>query len=79
VPFRPTILFVRADVPPGVTAAQAAAAVVPGASGRGMTLNMMRRVIGKGALTDEPFSAFHARMPAGDSPSDRAVRRPGHT
>lgn len=59
--FTPTIYFFPEDVPEGVTAAQAAAATMPGAFGRWTTFNMLNWVLEKGYAGDEPFQKYHAR------------------
>lgn len=59
--FTPTIYFFPEDVPEGVTAAQAAAATMPGAFGRWTTFNMLNWVLEKGYEGDEPFQKYHAR------------------
>jgi len=60
--FTPTIMYFPEEVAEGLTAAQAAVSVIPGAFGKYTTLNMMRFVVTKGYEIDEPFQKFHARM-----------------
>lgn len=59
--FTPTILFFPPDVPEDVTAAEAAAATIPGAFGRWTTQNMMTWVLEEGYQGDESFQRYHAR------------------
>ncbi len=60
--FTPTILFMPEEVDEGATVAQAAVAVMPGAFGKYMTLNMFNWVLLRGYDTDEHFQKYHARM-----------------
>jgi len=59
--FTPTMLFLPEEVTEGQTAAQAAVATVPGAFGKGTTLAMLRWVLEKGYLSEEPFQKYLAR------------------
>ena len=61
--FTPTILFMPDDQPDGQTAAQAAVAHIPGAFGKGTTLDMLTWVAEKRYLLDggEDFQRYHAR------------------
>lgn len=61
--FTPTILFLPEEVGEGVTAQQAAVAVMPGAFGAGTTLDMFTWVAEKRYLLDngEDFQRYHAR------------------
>ena len=59
--FTPTLMFLPQDVPEGVTAPQAAVAVMPGAFEKGTTLAMLRWVAEKGYEGDEPFQKYLAR------------------
>ncbi len=61
--FTPTILFLPAAVPEGVTAPQAAVATMPGAFGVGTTLDMFTWVREERYLLDngEDFQRYHAR------------------
>lgn len=59
--FTPTMMVFPQDVPEGVTAPQAAAAVMPGAFKKGTTLAMLRWVVEKGYEGDEPFQKYLAR------------------
>jgi thioredoxin-related protein len=59
--FTPTLMFFPQEVPEGVTAPQAAVAVMPGAFKKGTTLAMLRWVVEKGYEGDEPFQKYLAR------------------
>lgn len=61
--FTPTILFLPEEVDEGLTAQQAAVAVMPGAFGPGTTLDMFTWVAEKRYLLDngEDFQRYHAR------------------
>lgn len=61
--FTPTILFMPETLPEGQTAAQAAVAHIPGAFGKGTTLDMLTWVAEKRYLLDtgEDFQRYHAR------------------
>lgn len=61
VMFTPTLMFFPPEVPEGVTAPQAAAAVMPGAFGKSTTRHMMEWVLEEGYLGDENFQKYHAR------------------
>ena len=62
--FTPTILFMPEAVEEGLTAQQAAVAVMPGAFGGGTTLDMFTWVAEKRYTSDngEDFQRYHARM-----------------
>lgn len=60
--FTPTTLFLPDEVPEGEGLPQAAAAVMPGAFGKWMTLNMLNWVVARGYDSDEHFQKYHARM-----------------
>lgn len=64
VMFTPTIMFLPEEVPEGQSAAEAAVAVMPGAFGKGTTLDMFTWVNEKRYLLDngEDFQRYHARM-----------------
>lgn len=62
VVFTPTILFMPETAPESGTAAETAVSVMPGAFGKGTTLNMFRWVREKGYEGDEHFQKYHARM-----------------
>ncbi len=62
VMFTPTLMFFPQIVPEGVSAPQAAVAVMPGAFGKSTTYNMLTWVVEQGYLTGEPFQKYHARM-----------------
>lgn len=61
--FTPTIMFMPEEVKEGLTAPQAAVAVMPGAFGAGTTLDMFTWVQEKRYLldNDEDFQRYHAR------------------
>ncbi|MEQ9261326.1 MAG: thioredoxin family protein [Roseovarius sp.] len=59
--FTPTILFFPEEVEEGMTAQQAAVAVMPGAFQKGTTQHMLEWVLEKGYDGDEPFQKYHAR------------------
>ena len=61
--FTPTMLFLPEEVEDGQTAPQAAVAVMPGAFGKGTTLDMLNWVAEKRYLTEdeEDFQRYHAR------------------
>ena len=61
--FTPTMLFLPEEVEDGQTAPQAAVAVMPGAFGKGTTLDMLTWVAEKRYLTEdeEDFQRYHAR------------------
>lgn len=61
VMFTPTMMFLPEDVPEGESAAEAAVAVMPGAFGRGTTLDMLTWVAEK-HYEDEDFQRYHSRM-----------------
>ncbi len=60
--FTPTILFAPEEVPDGQSLSDAAVAVMPGAFGKWMTLNMLTWVVNHGYDTSEQFQKYHARM-----------------
>ena len=64
VMFTPTIMFLPEEVPEDTSAAEAAVAVMPGAFGKGTTLDMFTWVNEKRFLLDngEDFQRYHARM-----------------
>jgi len=64
VMFTPTIMFLPEEVPEDTSAAEAAVAVMPGAFGKGTTLDMFTWVNEKRYLLDngEDFQRYHARM-----------------
>lgn len=59
--FTPTIMFMPEKVPAGKTAAQAAVATMPGAFGKGTTMDLFRWVLDKRYLKGEPFQRYHGR------------------
>lgn len=62
--FTPTMMFLPEEVPEGVPANVAAVATMPGAFGKGTTLNLLNWVLEKGYDGDEPFQKYHARKVA---------------
>ena len=60
--FTPTMMFLPPADPGEVKASEAAVATMPGAFGRGTTLDLLTWVRDEGYLTDEPFQKYHARM-----------------
>lgn len=62
VMFTPTIFFFPEEVPEGISAPDAAVAMIPGAFGRWTTFNMLNWVLEKGYEGAEGFQAYHARM-----------------
>jgi thioredoxin-related protein len=61
VVFTPTILFMPETKPETGTAAQAAVSIMPGAFGKGTTLDLLRWVVIRGYESDEHFQKYHAR------------------
>ncbi len=61
--FTPTLMFMPEAAPEGASAAEASVAVMPGAFGRGTTLDILTWVHEKRYLlnTDEDFQRYHAR------------------
>ena len=59
--FTPTILFFPEEVSGDVTATQAAVAQMPGAFGKGTTLNLLNWIVDKEYEGDESFQKYHAR------------------
>lgn len=61
--FTPTLVFLPEDVPEGTTAIEAAVAVMPGAFGKGTTLDLFTWVDEKRYALDngEDFQRYHAR------------------
>ncbi|WP_304951540.1 thioredoxin family protein [Sulfitobacter sp.] len=62
--FTPTLMFLPHEVPEDATAPQAAVAVMPGAFGKGTTLDMLTWVDEERYALDgdEDFQRYHARM-----------------
>ncbi len=60
--FTPTIVFLPEEAPEGVTVAEAAVQVMPGAFGKWTVLDMFRWVREKGYEGDEHFQKYHARQ-----------------
>ncbi len=62
--FTPTMMFIDDEVSEGVTAPEAAVATMPGAFGKGTTLDMLTWVAEKRYELDngEDFQRYHARM-----------------
>jgi len=61
VVFTPTMMFMPEEAPESGTAAQAAVATMPGAFGKGTTLDLLTWVLEKGYEGDEHFQKYHAR------------------
>jgi thioredoxin-related protein len=61
VMFTPTMMFFPEEVPEGVSAPQAAVAVMPGAFGKGTTLDMLTWVA-EDHSAEEDFQRYHSRM-----------------
>ncbi|WP_425091915.1 thioredoxin family protein [Tropicimonas sp. S265A] len=59
--FTPTMMFFPEEVPEGVSAQQAAAAIMPGAFEKATTRYMLEWVLEEGYQTDEPFQKYLAR------------------
>ncbi|MFW6024622.1 MAG: thioredoxin family protein [Dichotomicrobium sp.] len=59
--FTPTIMFFPEDDPGEVPAHEAAVVTMPGAFGKGTTLDMLTWVVEKGYKTDETFQRYHNR------------------
>jgi thioredoxin-related protein len=60
--FTPTMLFMPEEAPESGTAARAAVATMPGAFGKGTTLDLLTWITINGYETDEHFQKYHARM-----------------
>ena len=60
--FTPTMMFFPEEVPEGVSAKDAAVAIMPGAFGYYTTMNLLHWIVEKGYETNEPFQAYHRRM-----------------
>ncbi len=60
--FTPTLMFFPEEVEEDATAVEAAVANMPGAFGKGTTLDLLTWVVEKGYEGDEPFQKYHARM-----------------
>ena len=60
--FTPTLMFFPEEVEDGLTAEEAAVAVMPGAFSPGTTLDLLTWVKSKGYEGDENFQKYHARM-----------------
>lgn len=63
VMFTPTLMFLPQEVPEGKAAAQASVSIMPGAFGKGTTLDMLTWVVEERYLLDdgEDFQRYHAR------------------
>ena len=59
--FTPTMMFFPEEVGEDLTAKDAAVATMPGAFGKGTTLNMLSWVLEKGYEGEENFQKYHAR------------------
>ncbi len=60
--FTPTMMFLPEEVASSVAAPRAAVAVMPGAFGANMTLNLLNWVVEHSYEGDESFQKYHARM-----------------
>lgn len=60
--FTPTLMFFPQEVAAEATATQAAVAVMPGAFGRWITMNLLNWITQEGYLGDETFQRYHARI-----------------
>ena len=61
--FTPSMMFIPKEVTEGMTAPEAAIAVMPGAFGKGTTLDLLTWVAEERYLNeDEDFQRYHARM-----------------
>ena len=60
--FTPTLMFFPQEVAADATATQAAVAVMPGAFGRWITMNLLNWITQEGYLGDETFQRYHARI-----------------
>ena len=61
VVFTPTMMFMPEEAPGEGTAAQAAVVTMPGAFGKGTTLDLLTWVLEKGYEGEEHFQKYHAR------------------
>ncbi len=59
--YTPTVLFMPDKVPEGADAGKAAVSTMPGAFGKGTTLDMFQWVREKGYEGEESFQRYHAR------------------
>lgn len=59
--FTPTLMFFPEEAPGEVPADEAAVVTMPGAFGKGTTLDMLTWVVEKGYETDETFQRYHNR------------------
>lgn len=62
VVFTPTMIFLPQEVSADTTAAQAAVVTMPGAFGKGTTLDLLTFILEKRYEGDEHFQKYHARM-----------------
>lgn len=60
--FTPTMMFFPEEAPEDVPANRVAVATMPGAFGKGTTLDLLTWVLEHGYDGDEPFQKYHARM-----------------
>jgi len=60
--YTPTIVFLPEEAPENKNVAEAAVSIMPGAFGKGTTLNMFKWVKEKGYAGEEHFQKYHARM-----------------
>ncbi len=61
VVFTPTMLFMPEAADSSISASQQAIMTMPGAFGKGTTLDLLNFVLEKGYLKDEHFQKYHAR------------------
>jgi thioredoxin-related protein len=59
--FTPTMVFLPEEAPEGVTAAEAAVSIMPGAFGKWTTIHMLEWVRDKVYETSEDFQRYHGR------------------
>ena len=59
--YTPTIMFMPEDVPENTDTSRAAVSIMPGAFGKGTTLDMFQWVKDKGYSGDEHFQKYHSR------------------
>ena len=70
VVYTPTIMFMPVEAKEGEDAGRAAVSIMPGAFGKGTTLNMFKWVKEEGYNGEEHFQKYHARKLAESKGSD---------
>ncbi len=60
--YTPTIMFMPEDAPKDMDTSRAAVSIMPGAFGKGTTLDMFKWVKAKGYNGKEHFQKYHSRM-----------------